>query len=111
MKTISLAIGYFSPDGQRIVTGSYEPDHQAVGGDHRQGTAHPQWAQLGAQLVYILGGFFRGRPVHCHRQLRSDSQSVGGGDAGPGQSLAEEEQAGAEDLAARRGQKSKKTHP
>ena len=41
----------FSPDGQRIVTGSGGSDGQGVGGGQRQGTAHAQGAHDGIWSV------------------------------------------------------------
>ena len=66
----------FSPDGQRIVTGS---DDQ---------TAIVWEAASGKQLFTLKGhngwltcvAFFSGRPADCHGQCRSDGQGLAGGD-------------------------------
>ena len=65
----------FSPDGQRIVTGS------------RDKTAKVWDAASGKELLTLKGhrdevtccGLFPGRPADCHRQSGSDGQGVGGG--------------------------------
>ncbi len=54
----------FSPDGQRIVTGS-RSDGQGVGGRRRPGTRSPS----GAQRSDSVGGLFPGRPADRHRQF------------------------------------------